>query len=443
MTARRRGDEYALSCYLFLSPRHEESCLMNGRKRLSICYVVPGHHLLSSAGPTRNVLCLAEALSQWANVTVAFRSILEPVTPKGYEVVEIEPGAGGLGYRVDDAAIRGMGFREFVEYLSFLKQFVAERFASYDIVLEKSWLLSGYVAALCQRRGLPGVVIENVVRVWNEPLRIPRDVMRYLSYQLAQTLVGHYLRRAPLVIAETEELKRTITQRWTLAPKQVEVVGLGVDHSIFRPLDQANARKQLGISPNATMLLYVGVLDQTHSLIPLLEALNAIPICPLELHIVGDGVLKDQYQGKVHESRKNAFFHGRVPHTAVPQYIAAADLCLAPYDLRMFPNGHVAYSTLKIPEYMACARPVVSVPSGHVLNLIHHNITGFLFHNDVHNWKSFLHGCPPRQKLQQMGLAAADVVSSRSWEATASTYLTFCETIISKNSRNRSYISNG
>jgi glycosyltransferase involved in cell wall biosynthesis len=257
--------------------------------------------------------------------------------------------------------------------------------------------------------------------------------MRYLSYRLAQTLIGHYLRRASLIIAETKELKEAITQRWTLEPKQVAVVGLGVDHRKFHPLEQTNARQQLGIAPTNTVLLYVGVLDQTHSLIPVLEALNRISNCSLELHIVGDGVLKEQYQARISASRMNVFFHGRIPHETVPQFIAAADLCLAPYDLKSFPNSGVAYSTLKIPEYMACARPVVSVPSGHILNLIRSNRTGFLFHNNVENWVSFLLSCPSRYELQRMGLAAADMVSAQNWETTADTYLSLCERVISKN----------
>jgi glycosyltransferase involved in cell wall biosynthesis len=409
---------------------------MNGRKRFSICYVVPGHHLLSSAGPTRNVLCLAEALSQWADVTVAFRSVLEPIISKNYEVVEIEPQRERLRHQVDDAAVRGIDLREFIDYIGSLKRFVADRLPSYDIIFEKSWLLSGYVVALCQRRGPPGIVIENVVRVWNEPLRIPRDFMRFLSYQLAQALVGHYLRRAPMIIAETEELKRTITRRWTLAPQHVEVVGLGVDHSIFKPLDQANARRQLGISPNATMLLYVGVLDQMHDILPLLDAFNRVSDSSLELHVVGDGVLKDHYRARIPESRRNVFFHGRIPHSAVPRLIAAADLCLAPYDLTRFPDGQVAYSTLKIPEYMACARPVVSVPSGHILNLVRDNVTGFLFYNNVQNWTSFLAGCPSRKELHEMGLVAVETVSSCSWEVTARSYLALCDQIITKKSVN-------
>jgi glycosyltransferase involved in cell wall biosynthesis len=417
---------------LFLFEWNEEALPMNGCKRLSICYVVPGHYLLSSAGPTRNVLCIAEALSHWADVTVAFRSVLEPIKSKEYRVVEIEPRIGRLSHPVDDSAIRGTGLAEFVDYLNSLKEFVSEQLPSYDIVLEKSWLLSGYVVAMCQRRGLPGIVIENVRRVWNEPLRIPSDFMRYLWYQLAQALVGRYLRRVPLIIVETDELRRTMSQRWDLAPRQIEVVSLGVDHSVFRPLNQEKAREQLGISPHTTILLYVGILDQIHNLTPLLDALRMMSDSSLELHIVGDGVLKDHYRAIAHQVINKVFFHGRVPHKDVPQFIAAADLCLAPYDLSAFPDGQIAYSTLKIPEYMACGRPVVSVPSGNILNLVHDNITGFLFHNHVHNWISFLMRCPSRKKLQKIGVVAENMVSSYSWESTARTYLTLCEKVISK-----------
>ena len=50
---------------------------MSARRRLSICYAVPGHSLVASAGPTRNVLSLARALSRWADVTVAFQRLAD------------------------------------------------------------------------------------------------------------------------------------------------------------------------------------------------------------------------------------------------------------------------------------------------------------------------------------------------------------------------------
>jgi glycosyltransferase involved in cell wall biosynthesis len=158
--------------------------------------------------------------------------------------------------------------------------------------------------------------------------------------------------------------------------------------------------------------------------------MGEVSVPTLQLHIVGDGIRRHVYEATARAGGGNIFFHGRVPHSAVPQYIAAADLCLAPYESVAFPNGQVAYATLKIPEYMASARPVVSVPSGHVRKLIQHGISGFLFPNDAAHWVDFLRLCPPRQQLKQMGMVAASTTSVQSWEEVAQTYLTLCEQVV-------------
>jgi D-inositol-3-phosphate glycosyltransferase len=408
---------------------------VNRHKRLSICYAVPGHNLLTSAGPTRNVLYLAEALSQWAEVTVAFRRVLEPFTPYGYKVIEIEPGVDNVPCSVDDAAVRDMSPRQFLAYLRAVRRFVKLHQQTYDVVLEKSWLLSGYLTALYRRYGLPAMVVENLVRVWHEPLAHPRNLLRYTRYCCTRVLVGHYLRQAPLIIAETAALKTALTQQWSIPAARIAVVALGVNRRLFRPLPQAEARRELGIAPEATVLLYAGALDQTHNLAPVLEAMRQVSDLLLEFHIVGDGVLRQHYEAITRPCQRNVCFHGRVPHTMIPQYIAAADLCLAPYELQAFPAGQVAYSTLKIPEYMACARPVISVPSGHITTLIQHGISGFLLPNTVQDWTTFLCHCPPRAQLRQMGEAAVKRLPAGSWEETALAYLSLCEQVVTEHSK--------
>ena len=78
--------------------------------RPSVCYLVAGHNLLSTAGPTRNVLSLARGLSAFADVTVAFRRVLEPVTGEPFAVLEIDPETADGPRPVDDAAVRGIGY---------------------------------------------------------------------------------------------------------------------------------------------------------------------------------------------------------------------------------------------------------------------------------------------------------------------------------------------
>ena len=396
---------------------------MSAPRRLSICYVVPGHSLVATAGPTRNVLNLARALGQWADVTVAFRLAIDAQGSGNFHVVEITPDRPRNVQMADDAAVRGVGYAEFFHYLRQLRRFAAERLLSYDVVLEKSWLLSGYLSSYCRHRGVLGVPVENVVP---NPGHVARgNLTKFARLQVGRWLAGRYLREAPLIIAETEFLKADIAANWRVAPERIAVVDLGIDRALFRTLDQDAARHSLGIAPDKTVLLYVGVLDDIHDLGPLLEAMRVRQDPTIELHLVGDGHYAGLYREKA-GGAANVVFHGRVAHSRVPELIAAADLCVAPYDPKVFAAGNLGYSTMKIPEYLSCGRPVASVPSGRIPQLVQHGVSGFLFPNETSEWRCFLAELPSRERLRRMGEAAAQVPLN-SWDNTAQGYLSLCE----------------
>ena len=149
------------------------------------------------------------------------------------------------------------------------------------------------------------------------------------------------------------------------------------------------------------------------------------PIDGMELHVVGDGHLRSQDE-QTAQSTGSAWrctFTARSPITAFRGFIAAADLCLAPYQPSRFYDGKITFSTLKIPEYMACERPVASVPHGHILQLIDHQVTGFLVNNNADAWTALFRSMPSRQRACRNGRTAAQRVASLSWNATAARYL--------------------
>jgi glycosyltransferase involved in cell wall biosynthesis len=396
-------------------------------KRPSICYAAPGHALLGTSGSTRNMLSLATALSRWADVTVAFRNIREPIKSDNFKVTAIEPELATTPEIKDDVAARGLNVWGHVAYLRRLISFSKQLANSYDLVFEKGWRLSGFLSSACRRHGLPAVIVENDVRHWSEPLGDVRAIAKYGAHNVAQCLAGYCSRRASMVIAETEELKSMLVAKRAIAPECIEVVELGVNHTLFRPLSQSSCRKVLGIEPAASVLLYVGGMDTYHDLDPVIDALVQIRVPSLEVHLLGDGRYRSRYEAKAKRAQIPIRFHDPVSNHRVPEFIAAADLCLAPYRVTAFPNNSVSFSTLKIPEYMACGRPVVSVPSGHIKNIIQHQVSGFLFPNDVVSWVSFLKALPSREKLMQMGAAAARAVESVTWEKTAARYLEVCQ----------------
>jgi glycosyltransferase involved in cell wall biosynthesis len=403
-------------------------------KRPSICYAAPGHALLGTSGSTRNMLSLAKALGRWADVTVAFRNIREPIKTDDFRVIAIEPDMQSSAEPKDDVAARGLNAFTHISYLRKLYVFSRQWAGSYDLVFEKGWRLSGFLSSAFRRHGVPGVLVENDVRHWSEPIKSTGAIAKYGAHRAAQCLAGFSSRRIPLVIAETEELKAMLIAQRGVAPECIKVVGLGVDHDLFRPLDQVSCRNALGIPLGAFVLLYVGGMDTYHDLGPVIDGLAQITEPSLELHLVGDGEFRSSYEARARHVRVPIRFHGQVPHDRVPEFIAAADLCLAPYRVNAFPNESVYFSTLKIPEYMACGRPVVSVPSGHIKQLIDDQISGFLFPNDVPAWMRFLKKLPFREKLKEMGRDASRAVESISWRKTAERYLELCQELTARRS---------
>jgi glycosyltransferase involved in cell wall biosynthesis len=404
---------------------------MNAERRLSICYAAPGQNLLPSAGPTRNVLSVAEALSQWADVTVAFRDILEPIHTDKYQVLAIQPGATTSANHKDDTATRGFYPLRHLSYCRTLRSFARQRVGSFDVVLEKGWRLSGFLSAAFNRAGLPAVLVENAVSLWVEPVIDIRSSGKYILHRAADAVATSCCRCLPIVIAETEELKAMMVAHRGISPDRIQVIGLGLDHGLFRPMDQMLARESLGISPNALVLLYVGGIDEYHDLEPVIEALCLTGPASIEFHVVGDGEYRRRSEAKAGSGHIRCRFHGHVPHSMVPRYIAAADLCVAPYRTSAFHNGVVTFATLKIPEYMACGRPVASVPSPAIQRLITDRVNGFLFPNDLPSWVSFISALPSREQLAAMGRAAAQAVTSIAWDNTARRYFEVCEQLTS------------
>ena len=392
---------------------------------LRIGYLVPGHALMATAGPTRNVLSLARALDRihGVEVEVAFRSQLDAEPPEDLKVVEIEPGAVDRGKAVDDSAMRGLTLGEFLRYLATLRRFVADSAGRYDVILEKSWLLSGWLSRVAERHGMLGVAIENVVP---SPRRhAAAGLMKQARVVAGRLWAGHCLRRSSLVIAETDQLRQAIVDSWGVPRSRITVVGLGVDKALFHPIPQAAARAALGVDPTRTVLTYVGVLDETHNLGPAIEAVAAADRDDIELRIVGDGPSRDACLARAKGSRR-VLMCGRVPHDAVPGHIAVADLCLAPYDKAAFAGGALGYSTMKIPEYMSMGRAVAAAPSARARELIEDRVSGVLFANETTEWRRFLADLPSRERLARMGEAAL-ARPLPSWDDTARGYLAAIE----------------
>ncbi len=234
---------------------------------------------------------------------------------------------------------------------------------AYDLVHSHYWL-SGLVGrSVAAAWGAPHVVVFHTLgelknRVFSSPVE-PR--VRLRSERLL-------CRESDRIIATTETEREALTGLYEAPSERVAVIPCGVDLTGFRPMNQMESRRLLGM-PSGDTVLYVGRLDPVKGLEDLVAALPRVDQGrPLQLMVVGgDGDVAHE-AGAVRELAARlqvsdrVTFAGRVPHEDLPAYYCACDLLAVPSHYESF--GLVGL------EALACGTPVVSTPVGAMKGLL-------------------------------------------------------------------------
>jgi glycosyltransferase involved in cell wall biosynthesis len=185
-------------------------------------------------------------------------------------------------------------------------------------------------------------------------------------------------RTANLVIAVSGALRdRLVNARVT--SERIHVLPNAVDTDLFRADVDGRAVRDRFQLANRFVVGFVGSFKAWHGIDLLLEAFQDLHRSdPLtHLLLVGDGPLREALEAQVRNMglEDSVTFAGGVPHREIPQYLATVDAAIAPYPaLEDF-----YYSPLKLFEYMAAGRAVVSSRIGQVAEIITDGVTGLLF----------------------------------------------------------------
>jgi glycosyltransferase involved in cell wall biosynthesis len=213
--------------------------------------------------------------------------------------------------------------------------FAAARRFRPDVVYAHYLLPAGLAAALSSRT--PLVVTAHGQDVANAARPTVRVATRFV------------VRRAASVVAVSGWLRDRLVAAAPAAARKTEVVDCGVDLERFAPRDAGAARAELGWAPRGTAFLCLGALSERKNVLRLAHAFERRG--EGELAFVGDGPLRPALEG-----RPGIRVVGRVPHHAVPTWLAACDVLCQPSLLEPF-----GLSTL---EAMASARSVVATRVG-------------------------------------------------------------------------------
>lgn len=233
---------------------------------------------------------------------------------------------------------------------------------------------------VAQRHGIPYVAEFNGLRHRGILARNPRSVkghfIRSLERFCAKRATAIVVPSRPLAnrlrellginatIHDLSDLTLRITHHASRVTNHtIFIIPNGIDPTIFCPIPQGEARRRLGLPTDGLYVAYTGSLHIWQGVDVLLHAfarlMGRFPHC--RLLIVGghDEPNKDAYKRLAHELRivERAIFVPSVPYEQSALYIAAADVCVAPY-VRSYCE-HGGGSPLKLYAYLSCGRPVV------------------------------------------------------------------------------------
>lgn len=289
----------------------------------------------------------------------------------GHEVLLIAVAGHGTATLDHDALLlphpgRSEGLRREVRKLRFMAALPRrirpelERFAP-DVVYERLSLFGSSGRAIADHFGAPHVIEVNAL--------LAREDAQWRGLRLASLARRREqtaLSGADLRVAVSTEVARDVEK---VAPgPPVLVVPNGVDARTFATMPaRAAARAALGLGADATWLGFSGALRPWHGLDRAVDALVHLP-SHIQLAVAGDGPVRASIaeQAQARGVADRVRFLGHLRHDAMPTFLAALDVALAPYP----DSVDFAFSPLKVYEYLAAGVPTIASDVGQLRDLL-------------------------------------------------------------------------
>ena len=173
--------------------------------------------------------------------------------------------------------------------------------------------------------------------------------------------------RADAIVVQTETLKKIVSRH---TDTSVYVVSNGVDVSRFRPDVKSGFRKRYGFSKSDVVVTFVGSFREWHGVLDVVRMARRLPHAKFLL--VGRGKLFDDVRSEA-AGAGNVVLAGAVDYDEVPGIMAGSDVLVAPFSTEGFSELDeygFFWCPVKLFEYMASGKPVVSYDFAEVRNIV-------------------------------------------------------------------------
>jgi glycosyltransferase involved in cell wall biosynthesis len=257
-----------------------------------------------------------------------------------------------------------------VDYASYLASVAVQagRLPEADVVLASSppffVALAGWVVA--RRMRAPWVF--ELRDLWPASIRAVGVSQSRVLELVEKVELGLY-RDAARVLCLTRSFRDELVGRG-IPESKIDVVTNGVDADFFHAgAVTFDARRRLGLGPDAFLAGYIGTTGLAHGLTTLLDAAERLRGRPqIHLLILGEGAERRKLEAAARErGLAHVHFGDNVPHAEIPSYLAALDVSIV--HLRPDPLFRTVIPS-KIFESMAMGVPILMGVEGESAEIV-------------------------------------------------------------------------
>lgn len=250
-----------------------------------------------------------------------------------------------------------------------LKKLVQE--GQFDIVHTHTPNASAIVRLACRKLRKNGLKVFYTAHGFHFYKGAP--ILNWLVYYPVEKMCSRWT--DTLITINDEDYKRAKTK---MHANRTEIIsGVGVDLERFKnaAVDRIAVRNELGISPDAKVLIYIAELNQNKNQTSLLDMMAEMTKIRQDvvLLLVGPGNMKQDLQ----EKAENLGISDKVIFTGfrkdIPQLLKASDVCV--------PSSIREGFGLNIIEAMACGVPVVAYDNRGHRTIIQDGVNGYIVPN--------------------------------------------------------------
>ncbi|MFQ5484573.1 MAG: glycosyltransferase family 4 protein, partial [Desulfobacterales bacterium] len=217
--------------------------------------------------------------------------------------------------------------------------------------------------------------------------------------------------------------------------EKLQVISNGADLDRFNPqIDKQRVIKKHKLQ-GSVVVGFVGSFHYWHgveNLTKLIEGTLASQPNSRFLMVGEGGPMKPRLEAFIRDKglQDRVILTGHISHDQVPEYISAMDIVLAPYPKLDF----FYYSPVKVYEYLACGKPVVTTKIGQISQVIQDKKNGFLCEpDDVNGMQERISELAASPSLRVIiGEAAYQtIVEQHSWKKKAKQLSDICHQVLS------------